>query len=67
MEEQFFVIVEREPFSYSDVTCGAITLRAEALRDGWQYSASKRYWYCPVCKVNRRSEKSFRLLTRDSL
>ena len=27
----------REPFAYSAVTCGAITLTTEALSDGWQF------------------------------
>ena len=58
---------EGEPFSYAEATCGAITLKTDALTDGWQYSTSNRYWYCPVCKMIRLSSKSYHLLTRDSL
>ena len=60
---------ETGPCLYSEATCGAVTLKTEALRDGWQCSNGK-YWYCPVCKVIRNitpSSNKFRLLTPDSL
>ena len=56
---------EANPFEYSHVTCGAVTLKMEALRDGWQRSKKNHYWYCPVCKEIRLSSNSFVLFTRD--
>ena len=58
---------EREPFSYSATTCGALTFKTNALRDGWERSKNNSYWYCRVCKEFRLSNRSYQSLTRDSL